>query len=133
MAYLALRQILGATASRPGHDRWIAAMHEIQHRYGGGSITEPQLEAVFHERLPNQSAGCQAKLNQFFTQWFDTAYPPGGGPNRPRITGPGLPGPDHFYKAGTACTPPPGMTALAGPAHATAAGSGPAFVGTRRR
>jgi len=114
-AYLALRQILGASASRPAHDLWIKAMHDIQRIYGGRSITEAQLEAVFHRRLPNQSAGCQAKLSRFFRQWFDTEYPAGGGANRPSITGPGLPGPDHFYNAGTACTPPPGVDMTPGP------------------
>jgi hypothetical protein len=39
---------------------------------------------------------------QFFTQWFDTAYPSGGGKNRPMITGPGLAGPD-FYSAPGVC------------------------------
>jgi hypothetical protein len=120
-AYVALRQILGARAAHPAHDLWIKAMHDIQRMYGGGSITEAQLEAVFHHRLPNQSAGCQDKLTRFFHQWFDTAYPGGGGANRPRITGPGLPGPDHFYKAGTACAPPPGLPAPEAPV-ATGAG-----------
>jgi hypothetical protein len=114
-AYLALRQIFGSQAAHPAHDLWIKAMHDIQRTYGGRSITEAQLEAAFHHRLPNQSAGCQAKLTRFFHQWFDTAYAPGGGANRPTITGPGLPGPDHFYKAGTACAPPPGFAAATGP------------------
>jgi hypothetical protein len=103
-AYLALRQILDASASRPGSDRWIGVMKQIQSQYGGGTITEPQLEAVFHQWLPNQSAGCSAKLDRFFTQWFDTAYPPGGGANKPQITGPGLDGADHFYDDSSACT-----------------------------
>ena len=33
-----------------------------------------------------------AELGRFFTQWWDTVYPPGGGANRPQITGPGLDG-----------------------------------------
>ncbi len=116
-AYLALRQILGARAAHPRHDLWIKAIHDIQRRYRGGSITEAQLEAVFHDRLPSQSAGCQAKLTRFFRQWFDTVYPAGGGAaNEPRITGPGLPGPDQFYEAGTACAPPPGFPAVPAPA-----------------
>ena len=63
-----------------------------------------QLEAAFHQGMPNQSANCSQKLNEFFTQWFDTAYPPGGGKHRPQITGPGLSGPG-FYNANGGCTP----------------------------
>jgi Peptidase family M1 domain len=85
-AYLALWRILG-------RDTMIATMKRIQADYGGGNITEAQLEAEFHQALPNQSAGCHARLDQFFTQWFDTAYPSGGGANKPQITGPGLAGP----------------------------------------
>ena len=40
--------------------------------------------------------GCEARLGQFFTQWFDTAYPSGGGTSRPAITGPGLAGPGFY-------------------------------------
>jgi hypothetical protein len=104
-AYLALRQILDSSASRPESDRWIGAMKQIQSQYGGGVINEPQLEAVFHQWLPNQSAGCSSKLDTFFTQWFDTAYPtPNNATNKPQITGPGINGPDHFYDDATACT-----------------------------
>ena len=61
-------------------------------------------ENVFHQWLPNQSAGCHTQLDQFFTQWLDTAYPVGGGPaNRPTLTGPGLSGPGFYNDAG-ACT-----------------------------
>ncbi len=53
---------------------------------------------VFHQWLPNQSAACSAKLDTFFTQWFDTAYPtPNNATNKPQITGPGINGPDKFY------------------------------------
>jgi hypothetical protein len=52
-------------------------------------------------RLPSHSAACQGRLSQFFAQWFDTAYPHGGGANRPHITGPGLDG-RGFYTG--ACT-----------------------------
>jgi hypothetical protein len=94
-AYDALHQILG----EPG---FAQALQQIQHHYGGSSITEPQLEQVFGERLPTRSDACQARLGTFFTEWFDTAYPPGGGPGgRPHITGPGLEGED-FYRGG--CT-----------------------------
>jgi hypothetical protein len=103
--YLALRQILDASASRPTSDRWIGAMKQIQADFGGGSITKAQLEDVFHQWLPNQSAACHAKLDQFFTQWFDTAYPtPNNATNKPQITGPGLNGPDHFYDDNGSCT-----------------------------
>ncbi|MBK9711261.1 MAG: Ig-like domain repeat protein [Kouleothrix sp.] len=84
-AYLALRQILGKA-------NFGSAMRQIQTQYGGGSITEAQLEAVFHQWMPDQSPACSTRLDQFFTQWFDTAYPSGGGANKPQITGPGLAG-----------------------------------------
>jgi hypothetical protein len=104
-AYLALRQILDASASRPDSDRWIGVMQQIQNDFGGGTITEQQLENVFHRWLPNQSAACSAKLDEFFTQWFDTAYPTPNNPtNKPQITGPGINGPDHFYDDASACT-----------------------------
>ena len=85
IAYVALRQILG-------HGRFTKALEHIQRAYGGSSITEPQLEAAFHRWLPVKTSACQTRLTRFFTQWFDTAYPPGGGANRPSITGPGLDG-----------------------------------------
>ncbi|HEX4661872.1 MAG TPA: hypothetical protein VH307_31135 [Streptosporangiaceae bacterium] len=72
-----------------------------RHRSCGG-LKLKQLEAAFHQWLPVQSASCQARLSQFFTQWFDTAYPTGGGKNRPMITGPGLGGPG-FYSADGMC------------------------------
>jgi peptidase M1-like protein len=97
IAYVALRQILG-------HRRFTLVLEHIQRRYGGGSISEPQLEAVFHHWLPVQTAACRARLTRFFTQWFDTPYPPGGGPHRPRITGPGLAG-RGFYGPGGRCGP----------------------------
>jgi hypothetical protein len=49
------------------------------------------------------TSACRARLSQFFTQWFDTAYPAGGGANRPQITGPGLNGP-NFYNAQGGCS-----------------------------
>jgi Peptidase family M1 domain len=85
--YLALWQTLG-------RDRMISAMHDIQSTYGGGNITEPQLEHVFREWLPVPSASCNARLDQFFPEWFDTAFPGGGAntTNKPKVTGPGLNG-----------------------------------------
>src|SRR3954447_5948646 len=98
-AYLALRQILGA-------GRFARARQRIQRRYGGGSITEPQLEAGFSRFLPRHSRACRSRLGTFFTQWFDTVYPTGGGANRPQLTGPGLDGPG-FYDAHGRCQGPP--------------------------
>ena len=94
IAYVALRQILG-------HANFTRALMGIQRRYGDGAITEAQLEAGFHRWLPTRSAACSSRLGEFFRQWFDTAYPAGGGANRPGITGPGLAGPG-FYTGG--CT-----------------------------
>ncbi len=50
--------------------------------------------------LASRSSACQARLSQFFTQWFDTAYPSGGGKNRSMITGPGLDGPGFYSTSG---------------------------------
>jgi hypothetical protein len=77
-----------------GRDRMISAMHDIQSTYGGGNITEPQLEQVFRNWLPVPSASCNVRLDQFFTEWFDTSYPAGGAntTNKPKVTGPGLNG-----------------------------------------
>jgi hypothetical protein len=95
-SYIALRQILGKA-------NWASAGQEIQRSYGGGSITEPQEIAVFHKWMPNQSAECSAKLDDFFKQWWDTAYTgsPAAG-NKPQITGPGLAG-RGFYDATGGC------------------------------
>lgn len=70
IAYIALRRILGPR--KPGE----------RHR--------ARLEAGFSEFLPNPTPACIAKLNRFFTQWFDTVYPPSGGRNRPQIMAAGL-------------------------------------------
>jgi hypothetical protein len=64
----------------------------MQSTYRQGNISEPQLEAGFMEFLPSPTPPCRAKLSRFFTEWFDTVYPPGGGVNRPHITAPGLDG-----------------------------------------
>jgi len=95
-AYIALWRILGKA-------NMIATMKDIQSTYGGGSITEAQEIAKFHAHMPNQSASCSVKLDAFFKQWFDTAYPAGGGLNRPTITGPGLNG-QGFYDANGGCS-----------------------------
>jgi aminopeptidase N len=93
--YIALRQILG-------HARFVAALTQLQRRYGGGSVTEAQLENGFSRWLPHRSHACRARLAAFFHQWWDTSYPAGGGAHRPHITGPGLAGPGFYGTAG--CT-----------------------------
>jgi hypothetical protein len=92
-AYVALRQILG-------HGRFARALRRIQRDYGGSSISEPQLEAELARFLPRHTHACRQRLGDFFTQWFDTAYPTGGR-DRPRITGPGLAGPGFYGPAGS--------------------------------
>ena len=92
-AYIAVRQILG-------HANFDKALQQLQRKYGGGHISEPELEAGFSRWLPNHSRGCQDRLAQFFRQWFDTAYAKGGGAHRPDITGPGLAGPGFYGVAG---------------------------------
>jgi Peptidase family M1 domain len=94
-AYIALRQILGKA-------NFASALQQIQRDYRFSSITEKQLEAGFHAWMPNKSSACSARLDQFFTQWFDTAYPHGGRTNRPQLTGPDLNGPG-FYNADGTC------------------------------
>jgi hypothetical protein len=89
-ALIAVRQILGPR-------RFDAVLQAIQRRYAGSTVTEPEIEAAFAARLPHHTAACQARLSQFFTQWFDTAYHG----SKPQITGPGLHG-QPFYAHG--CT-----------------------------
>ena len=95
IGYIALRQILG-------HGNFTRALQQIQRTYGGGSVTEAQLEAVFGQWLPVQTSACRARLGEFFKQWWDTAFASGGGKNRPQITGPGLAG-HNFYRPGGGC------------------------------
>ena len=94
-AYIALRQILGPM-------NFTEALHQMQLDYGGSSITEQEEEAAFHDWMPNQSAACSSRLDQFFSQWFDTAYPSDGA-NKPTITGPGLHG-GGFYNQDGSCS-----------------------------
>jgi aminopeptidase N len=94
-AYIALWQILGT-------DRFTTVLQQVQRTYGGGSITETQWEAAFTRALPNQSAACQSLMSQFFTEWFDTAYPSGTAA-KPDITGPGLNGPGFYGTHGGEC------------------------------
>ena len=67
-----------ATDPRPGPTS-PRRCSSIQRDYRQSSITEPQLEAEFAAFLPEALAGLQCRARQFFTQWFDTAYPTGGG------------------------------------------------------
>jgi hypothetical protein len=85
ISYIALRRILGPA-------NFAAALQQIQSTYRQGSVTEAQLESGFASFLPSPTASCRAALTDFFTAWWDTVYPPGGGANRPQITGPGLDG-----------------------------------------
>ena len=91
-AYIALRAILGK-------DNFNKAGQEIQTTYGGKTITQPQQIAIYKKWMTNKSAACSAKLDEFFKQWWDTAYvgSPAAG-NKPQLTGPGLAGPG-FYDA----------------------------------
>jgi hypothetical protein len=93
-AYIALRQILGPT-------NFDQALQDIQSTYGGSSITESELEEAFEQQMPVKSTACTSELQEFFVQWFDTAYPAGA---KPQITGPGLDGPG-FYNADGGCGP----------------------------
>ncbi|MGI9006249.1 MAG: hypothetical protein ACR2FU_08625 [Streptosporangiaceae bacterium] len=90
IGYIALRQILG-------HGNFTRALQQIQRTYGGGSVTEAQLEAEFQQWLPAQTSACHARLGAFFRQWWDTAYQAGSA--KPQITGPGLHG-HNFYRPG---------------------------------
>jgi Peptidase family M1 domain len=85
IAYIALRRILGPA-------NFDAALQQLQRTYRQGSVTEAQLESAFKSFLPTPSAACKSALTEFFTEWWDTVYPPGGGANRPQVTAPGLDG-----------------------------------------
>jgi len=87
-AYIALRQILGPM-------NFTLALRQMQLDYGGGSITESQLEAAFQKWMPEKTPQCSARLARFFTEWFDTPYPSNGA-DEPGLTGPGLDG-GGFY------------------------------------
>src|SRR4029450_11560991 len=83
ISYIALRRILGPS-------NFASALQQIQSTYRQGSVTEAELESAFESFLPVPSAACTAELRRFFTEWWDTVYPPGGGANRPQITAPGV-------------------------------------------
>jgi hypothetical protein len=117
-AYIALRQILGKA-------NFVTAAKQIQSDFGGSSIHEAQLEAEFQQVMPNQSPACHARLNQFFTQWFDTEFRTTGSAEgfKPQLTGPGLDvsaSGTTFYNADGTCknaaSTPPVTTASITPA-----------------
>ena len=93
ITYVALRQILGAT-------RFTQALIRLQHRYGGRTVDERQLEAGFARYLPVRSPSCGKRLRTFFRQWFDTSYPTSSGATRPTLTGPGLHGGGFYGRNG---------------------------------
>ncbi len=100
-AYIALRRILGP-------ENFANALKQLGRQYGGSSVKEPQLEAIFEGWMPNQSSTCEARLGTFFSEWFDTAFPATGEPAalKPALTGPGLeasPGGKTFYDTTGAC------------------------------
>jgi aminopeptidase N len=85
ISYIALRLILGPA-------NFNAALQDVQQAHRQSSVTEAQLVAAFKAHLPSPTTSCQAQLGKFFTEWWDTVYPGGGGANRPDITAPGLEG-----------------------------------------
>jgi len=95
-SYIALRQILGDAA-------WRRLLQRTQRDFGGGNISEAQMEKQYRKFIPNQSPACAAKLDEFFRQWWDTSYPTPDGTTKPQITGPGLAG-GGFYDAKGPCS-----------------------------
>jgi aminopeptidase N len=93
LAYIALRQILGPR-------RFVHALQSLQRTYGGGTITEAQLEAGFRQWMPDHSGACVGRLTTFFRQWFDTSYPVGR-TQKPTLTGPGLAGGGFYARSGS--------------------------------
>jgi hypothetical protein len=95
-SYIALRQILGDAA-------WKRLLQRTQRDFGGGNISEAEMEKQYHKFIPNQTPACAAKLDEFFRQWWDTSYPTPDGITKPQITGPGLAG-GGFYDAKGPCS-----------------------------
>ena len=62
-AYLALRQILDASASRPASDRWIGVMKQIQSQYGGGSSPRPSSRRF-------STSGCRTRARDAAPNWI---------------------------------------------------------------
>jgi len=126
-AYIALRQILGK-------DRFVDVLKQIQAEFGGSSISESQLEAVFGQHLTNQSPAARTRLNQFFAEWFDTAFPATGPATalKPQLTGPGLErsaaGATFFPVTSARIVPNPVGNTVTGPATVALAAADPAGV-----
>ena len=126
-AYLALWRILGRHDDRDDEADPGRLRRRLHHRGAARGGVPP--------RLPNQSAACNARLDQFFTQWFDTAtrraaartsrrsrapaWPARASSARRRVTSPREPdrdqrlvhGPRHDHLEGTTgCDPTTTMT-----------------------
>ena len=58
-------------------------------------------------RTRTPSASCNARLDQFFPEWWDTAFPTGGAntTNKPKLSGPGLNGTGFVCAQVTPATP----------------------------
>ena len=79
-AYIALRKILGAPAFDAALQTHPTRARRRQHRRGATRGCLPPRDA-------EHAAACGSeRLDAFFAEWFDTAYPSGGGINRPQIT-----------------------------------------------
>ena len=105
IAYEALRKIMTPA-------RFHVATKAIQSAYGGGNASETQYRDEFAKQLLPQTAACQARLAQFYTQWFDTAYPT---PMKPGMTG--LTGaPQAFFATDGSCPDSTAPTTTRSPA-----------------
>ena len=80
---------LGAVPDRRGEHQLHADVAADPARLRRSEHHRAQLEGEFRRFMPDQSPACAARLDAFFGQWFDTAFPPGGGVNRLQLTGPG--------------------------------------------
>ena len=84
----------------------IAAMKEIQSTYGGGNITEPQLEADFHAGAAEAERVLQRAARRSSSRSGSTPRTrPAARVNKPQITGPGLNGPGFTCAQGHAGEP----------------------------
>ncbi len=73
-----------------GHRRFTRVLKGLQRQHAGSTLTRRQWERPFLAQMP--TAHCRAVLSRFFHQWIDTAYAPGGGRHRPRLTAPDVAG-----------------------------------------
>jgi hypothetical protein len=95
-----------SASSRPaGHDG--SPSHRRDHRTGRRhrpacpGHRRPDGSAL-HRVPADQSAACSARLDEFFTQWFDTVYTPGGGATGPSSVDRVLPGRASTTRTGPA-------------------------------